>query len=152
VGALPRDGAEKTVCSRRVHWLFVSSDKPEGGDCVSKLDWMYHRKNCKTCQKTDAYLDEHGLSINQTVDCKKEPMTFSQAKALLAGVKTLYATKGTKTVEVDLTKGADEELLESLLIGPSGNLRAPTIKTGDVMVVGYDQALYSKAFGGKQKK
>ena len=99
-----------------------------------------------TCRKTDSYLYEKGLSVETTVDCKKEPMTFSQVKKLLAGVRKLYATKGARVVEVDLSEGADEALLQSLLIGPSGKLRAPTIKTGNVMVVGYEQGVYDKAF------
>lgn len=40
----------------------------------------------------------------------------------------------------------NEEVRESLLkavLGRSGSLRAPTIKTGDVFYVGYNDALYS---------
>ncbi len=117
---------------------------------MRKLEWMYHRKHCKTCQKTDSYLEEKGLSVETTVDCKTEPITFSQAKKLLTGVNRLYATKGVKVVEVDLSKGADDDLLQSLLIGPSGKLRAPTIKTGNIMVVGYDEGVYDKAFAQKK--
>jgi arsenate reductase-like glutaredoxin family protein len=117
---------------------------------MSKIDWMYHRKNCKTCQKTDAYVEDRGVAVKEIVDCKKEPMSFAQAKKLLGGASKLYATKGTKTFEVDLKTESDDQLLESLLIGPSGNLRAPTIKTGDVVVVGFDEELYNKALGRKK--
>ena len=112
---------------------------------MRKLDWMYHRKNCKTCQKTEAYLDANDMTVENIIDCKKQPMSFDEAKQLLSGVSRIYATKGTKLVEL-AAADADDSELASLLIGPSGNLRAPTIKTGDVLVVGYHEDAYKKAF------
>lgn len=117
---------------------------------MAKLDWMYHRKNCQTCQKTDGYLAREGISVNTVVDCKKEPMTFSEARGLLEGVRRLYATKGTKVVEVYMaSKPADPELI-SLMIGPSGKLRAPTIKNGDVLVIGFNEDMYGRALAVKK--
>lgn len=117
---------------------------------MAKLDWMYHRKNCQTCQKTDGYLAREGISVNTVVDCKKEPMTFSEARGLLEGVRRLYATKGSKVVEVYMaSKPADPELI-SLMIGPSGKLRAPTIKNGDVLVIGFNEDMYGRALAVKK--
>jgi arsenate reductase-like glutaredoxin family protein len=52
-------------------------------------------------------------------------------------------TKGQRVVRVDLRKQrpSDEELL-ALLLGPSGNLRAPTVRRGRRLVVGFDDATY----------
>ena len=36
---------------------------------------------------------------------------------------------------------------ESLLIGPSGNLRAPTLRRGRTLLVGFDEATYAKVLG-----
>lgn len=48
-------------------------------------------------------------------------------------------------VHVDLTAGPpDPRTLRSLLIGPSGNLRAPTIRVGRTLVVGFDEATYAE--------
>jgi len=48
----------------------------------------------------------------------------------------------------DLKKArpSDEELLEQLL-GPTGNLRAPTMRVGSVLVVGYSAAAYEMVLG-----
>jgi hypothetical protein len=67
---------------------------------------------------------------------------------VLEGVDEVYATKGKKVVHVDLVREKpDRAVLESLLIGPSGNLRAPTLRRGRTLLVGFDEATYSKVLG-----
>ena len=70
------------------------------------------------------------------------------ALALLAGMTTLVAAKGKTVVEFDLTKDrpADEVLLAHLL-GPTGNLRAPTAKVGTTVIVGFHPDAYTKVVG-----
>jgi arsenate reductase-like glutaredoxin family protein len=66
-----------------------------------------------------------------------------QALAVLAGVDELYAIKGKRVVHVDLRKGRrDRALLLELLLGPTGNLRAPTLRKGRTLLVGFDEATY----------
>ena len=54
-------------------------------------------------------------------------------------------TRGSKVVHVDLraAKPPKAEML-TLLLGPSGNLRAPTLRKGRTLVVGFDAATYAK--------
>jgi len=67
---------------------------------------------------------------------------------VLAGVDELYATKGKRVVHVDLRRDKpDRATLEGLLIGPSGNLRAPTLRRGRTLLVGFDEAMYAGVFG-----
>jgi len=51
--------------------------------------------------------------------------------------------KGKKVVHLDLRKDkpAKSELLD-LLLGPTGNLRAPTVRKGRTLLVGFDEATY----------
>lgn len=69
----------------------------------------------------------------------KEPVEGRAALALLDGVTDLFVAKGKKVVHVDLSAGrpSDEDLL-GLLLGRSGKLRAPAIRTGKRFVVGYN--------------
>ena len=63
---------------------------------------------------------------------------------MLRDVDELYVTKGKRVIRVDL-RGArppKAELL-ALLLGPSGNLRAPTIRKGRTLVVGFDEPTYA---------
>ena len=43
-------------------------------------------------------------------------------------------------------KGAhpSKEALTALLIGPSGNLRAPTVRKGQTLLVGFDEETYRR--------
>ena len=63
---------------------------------------------------------------------------------MLRDVDDLYVTKGKKVVHVDLRAGrpSKAELL-GLLLGPSGNLRAPTVRRGRALIVGFDEATYA---------
>jgi hypothetical protein len=66
-----------------------------------------------------------------------------EALAVLARADELYAIKGKRVVHVDLRKGRrDRALLLELLLGPTGNLRAPTLRKGRTLLVGFDEATY----------
>jgi len=56
----------------------------------------------------------------------------------------IYAAKGKKIIHFDMASDApaDADLLAHL-IGRSGFLRAPTVRMGDTIIVGYNAKLYS---------
>ena len=76
-------------------------------------------------------------------DAKKERMGEKEALALAREVSEILVAKGKKTVRVDMKKDApsDADLLK-LLLGPSGNLRAPTLRKGKTLLVGFDPDAY----------
>ena len=59
----------------------------------------------------------------------------------------LIVAKGKKVTEVNLIKGRpeDKELI-GLMLGPTGNLRAPTIKRGKTVLVGFNAEAYEEQF------
>jgi len=63
-------------------------------------------------------------------------------------VDEVYVAKGKKIVHLDLKreKPARAELL-GLLLGPTGNLRAPTLRKGRKLIVGFDEDTYKKLLG-----
>ena len=60
------------------------------------------------------------------------------------GITDLYVAKGKKTIHFDLAdaRPSDDEIL-SLILGRSGTLRAPAIRKGSVMVVGFNPDILS---------
>jgi hypothetical protein len=62
---------------------------------------------------------------------------------VLKDVDQLYVAKGKRIVHVDLRrdKPPRAELL-GLLLGPTGNLRAPTLRKKRTLIVGFDEATY----------
>ncbi|VTS05957.1 ArsC family (seleno)protein [Tuwongella immobilis] len=109
------------------------------------IEWMYDRKQCTTCKRTRAFLESVACQVSESVESSKTRFPPEQAYALLEGITKLIATKGKKVLTFDLTAGRpDEETLKSVMIGPSGNLRAPTVKVGTTMMVGFDEAAYKE--------
>ena len=71
-----------------------------------------------------------------------EPVTADDALDLLKGIDEMLVAKGKKILSVDLKKArpSDDELLE-LMLGRSGKLRAPTMRQGKRLLVGYNADL-----------
>lgn len=82
------------------------------------------------------------------VDARKEALGEGDALKLLEDVEELYAAKGKKVVHLDLKREKpDKATLLGLVLGPTGNLRAPTLKKGRTLLVGFDEATYREVFG-----
>lgn len=81
-------------------------------------------------------------------DAKKATIKGDAALALLGDVDEIYAAKGKKVVHLDLRRArpARAELL-GVLLGPTGNLRAPTLRTGRTLIVGFEEATYKRLLG-----
>ncbi|NNL30042.1 MAG: hypothetical protein HKO77_03420 [Gemmatimonadetes bacterium] len=69
----------------------------------------------------------------------KSPIEGQDALTVLDGIEDLYVAKGKKINHLNLTddRPSDDDLL-ALLLGRSGKLRAPTIRKGNTLVVGYN--------------
>ena len=80
-----------------------------------------------------------------TVDAKKQPIPADDAFKVLDGIDDLYAAKGKRVHHLDLRRSApSRSVIAALLIGPSGNLRAPTVRKGRTLLVGFDEELYQR--------
>jgi len=57
--------------------------------------------------------------------------------------------KGAKVVRFDAQQSSrDSALILKHVTGPTGNLRAPTIRCGDTLVVGFNADLYDEVLNG----
>lgn len=79
------------------------------------------------------------------MNAKKTAFASEQALALLDDVDELYVSKGKNVIHLDIKKDKlDRRELLQLLLGPTGNLRAPTLRVGRTLMVGFDEATYRK--------
>ena len=77
------------------------------------------------------------------MDATKVRLGPADALKLLDGVATLVACRGKRVEVFDLTENRpDDETLLARLLGPTGNLRAPTARVGKTLVVGFNEAAY----------
>lgn len=72
-------------------------------------------------------------------------MNRDAALQLTSKVDEIYAAKGSKIVHFDLKKDkpAKDELL-AVLLGPTGNLRAPAVIRGRKLIVGFNEEAYKE--------
>ena len=60
----------------------------------------------------------------------------------------LVAAKGKKVTTLDLqTAPPADEVLAGLMLGPTGNLRAPIMRVGQTILVGYNDQAFNEIFG-----
>lgn len=96
-----------------------------------------------TCGRAQEFLAKTRTEDEELVDARKTKLALKDASKLLEGMDVLIAAKGKKVERVDLRKGPlDKSTVERLMIGPTGNLRAPTLKVGRTVLVGFDEESY----------
>ncbi len=86
--------------------------------------------------------------MSEEIDARKIRYGNSEALELLDGQSILLVAKGKKVTKVDLRKDRPEDAaLVGLMLGPTGNLRAPTLIVGKKVIVGFNEDLYAEVFG-----
>jgi arsenate reductase-like glutaredoxin family protein len=113
---------------------------------MASLDWSYHRNGCRTCARTQDFLKKHKLGEPKIVlDARKNRLSAKDAIKMARAADKLYVAKGTKVVYLDMKKDKpDDDTLAGLLMGPTGNMRAPTLRVGKTLLVGFDESAYKE--------
>lgn len=115
---------------------------------MASVDWYYRRNSCKTCERADAHLAEHDVKAKVIVDARKNTHSRKEALELAKTVNVIHTTKGKNVITLDIKKDKpDEETLLAALLGPTGNLRAPTFRKGKTLFVGFNPEGYDKVLG-----
>ncbi|MBM3981105.1 MAG: hypothetical protein FJ304_12615 [Planctomycetes bacterium] len=111
-----------------------------------RIDWLYHRNSCVTCQRAEACRTKLGATVVEQVDARKVRYGPAAALALLDGIDTLIVARGktvvTNRLNSELHERLDDAELLARLIGPTGNLRAPTARVGRTLIVGFSAEVY----------
>ncbi len=72
-------------------------------------------------------------------------MGESAAMDLIKQIDEIYSSKGKSVRHMRVnTTTVDRDEVRSMLLGPTGNLRAPTVRVGRTLLVGFDAATYEK--------
>lgn len=89
-------------------------------------------------------MDARGIEPKEIVSAAKK-LGRKDAAALVRGAKKVIVAKG-KNLQSFPGGKASKEVVEALL-GPTGNLRAPTVRVGKTLLVGFDESTYADALG-----
>lgn len=78
-------------------------------------------------------LNAKGAAVGEERSSKRAPMTDAEARRLLASVRRIVVARGRQRREL----AARDATLDDLR-GPSGGFRAPLLRVGDTLIVGFD--------------
>ncbi|MCH9685137.1 MAG: hypothetical protein K0V04_27110 [Deltaproteobacteria bacterium] len=90
-------------------------------------------------------MDARDLEATETISASRK-LGRDDARALLKGNSRLLVAKGKKVATFTIGKTVAADAVDAML-GPTGNLRAPTIRVGKTIVVGYHDDIYTEVFG-----
>ena len=81
--------------------------------------------------------------MGDVVDARKQRLGEVEALALAAAADDLYSARGKHVTYVNLKrdKPLNADVL-ALMLGPTGNLRAPTLRRGRSLFVGFNESAY----------
>lgn len=77
-------------------------------------------------------LDDRGAQIEEQRNSRKEPLSDTEARALIASVNKVIVARGKKFEELPASKAKIAHLK-----GPTGNYRAPMLRKGKTLLVGF---------------
>jgi arsenate reductase-like glutaredoxin family protein len=101
-----------------------------------------------SCQKSQEFLEQGGWQVGEKADARKERKGRAEALALAKAVDRVVVGKGKKVVAFDMKKAPpDDDTLAAHLLGPTGNLKAPTIRKGKTLLVGFSEEAYRQVLG-----
>ena len=91
-------------------------------------------------------MDAHRLVPDDVVLASKK-LGRDDAVALARQCDTLIVAKGRKVATFDLSGNPDDEMVNAML-GPTGNLRAPAVRSGRTLLVGFNEQEYAAVLVG----
>jgi len=88
-------------------------------------------------------LDANAIEPVETVSASKK-LGKREAAAMIKTASRLVVAKGKKSSEFKAGELNSSEALAAML-GPTGNLRAPTLRVGKTVVVGFNDEVYRES-------
>lgn len=81
------------------------------------------------------------VEASEVVDARKTRIDEDAAWELLKSAKSITVAKGKKVQKFETVSEEKEEIMKNVM-GPSGNLRAPTYRVKDQFIIGFNADLY----------
>jgi arsenate reductase-like glutaredoxin family protein len=101
-----------------------------------------------SCKKAQGYLEANAIEVTDRLDAGKERRGRAETLALAKTVDQVVVGRGKKVVRFDMRNDPpDDETLAAHLLGPTGNLKAPTLRKGRTLLVGFSEGAYQQVLG-----
>ena len=109
-----------------------------------KIKWYYFRKGWTTCVKASKFLEANSIEVLDEISASKK-LNETDARNLLKKASKLMVFKGKKTDTFNI-KDEKTSLIVPYMLGPTGNLRAPTLICNSVIIVGFNEEKFNEFF------
>ncbi len=90
-------------------------------------------------------MDANGIEPKESVPASRK-LARKDAAAIAKQASLVVVAKGKKVSEFKPGGKAGKELVDAML-GPTGNLRAPTIRAGKTVLVGFNDGVFAERLG-----
>ncbi len=90
-------------------------------------------------------MDARGIEPRERVSASQK-LGRSAAAAMAKASSKLIVAKG-KKIDEFATAGKAPKAAVDAMLGPTGNLRAPCVRVGKTLLVGFNEEAYSAVFG-----
>lgn len=90
-------------------------------------------------------MDARAIEAKELVPASRK-LARSDAAAMAKNASKVIVAKGKKVSEFAPGGKAPKACVDAML-GPTGNLRAPTLRVGKTVLVGFNQEVYEAVFG-----
>ena len=92
-------------------------------------------------------METHDVEVRDTVPASRK-LGLSDAVELVGQADRMVVAKGKRLTELDISQEPPaDDVVAKLMLGPTGNLRAPTLRVGRTLVVGYNEQVMLETFG-----
>ena len=88
-------------------------------------------------------LNRNSIACETVAEARKASLAEEEAWQVLSAAREIIVAKGKKRLVFDPRRDSRETILKETL-GRSGTLRAPTLRIGDRLLVGYNDELYAQ--------
>ncbi len=89
---------------------------------------------------------EKAITLKEVVEARKQKIHGDDAWDILSAADEIVVGKGKKFQVFKPAQDNREDILKACL-GRTGNLRAPALKIGDRMIVGFNDEMYAQYVG-----
>ncbi|MCB9857926.1 MAG: hypothetical protein H6818_19760 [Phycisphaerales bacterium] len=84
------------------------------------------------------------MSAKETISASKAKFNADDAWKLASAASKVIVARGKNVQTFDMKNGAiDKETLLKAMLGPTGNLRAPAVRKGKTLYIGFNEDVYA---------
>lgn len=87
-------------------------------------------------------LEKKKVAVKEERQSRKQPFSDAEVKALLKSVDEVVIAKGKSSRRVDAGEAGPDDLR-----GPTGNYRAPIVRKGKTLLVGFNEDALKELIG-----